>query len=638
METSSSNEIRLTLPDSSAAIRLPAGWSPLLQSEPLVTLLSPEGDLRVAFATLPTAAGTPEEIAFQTWRLFDASFAFPLLRKLQMPGSNGWDAVFQIFYDVPAARASTAWAILRTLHDKTFITLIQGAKASLSRRLAQISDLMEQWKPDGLSPRSLANSPRRTWDEKLSSELARFLRSAMTERNVPGAALAVVQRGRIVFAEGFGSLSIASDAQVRPDTRFMIGSSTKPLTTLMMARLVAEGRFEWSTPVTQLLPDFALADAELTRRLQMWHTVSASTGMPRRDLDLLFKFKGVTPEQRLAEMKEMKPTTGFGETFQYSNYLVGAGGYAAARSFRQQGSLQEAYEQAMRELVFEPLGMNRTTLEAEGEGVASPHAIDFDGDVASLDPAIERFAKPIAPSGAVWSTVIDMAQYLLLELNAGTLRGGEQFLSAQALQKRWSGGARINDKASYGLGLLRSEYDGLDVMSHGGNTLGFSSDLYFLPKEEMGAVLLTNLGMANLFLEAARQKLFELLFDSPPKAERMIASASQARREAVTERRARVKRDAASVARLDMLTGEYESQELGPLRVRRKNGEYWAEFASWSSASGLEDQPNGAMLMVLTSAPWGMGTLKLQVADEGRTLVLDGGQNVYRFVKRQLAR
>ena len=92
--------------------------------------------------------------------------------------------------------------------------------------------------------------------------------------------------------------------------------------------------------------------------------------------------------------------------------------------------------------------------------------------------------------------------------------------------------------------------------------------------------------------------------------------------------------DATSVARLDTLAGAYESQELGPLRVRRENGEYRAEFESWCSGLGVEEQPNGEVLMVLTGAPFGGGRLRLPVADEGRTLVLDGGQNVYRFVKR----
>ncbi|MGH6890516.1 MAG: serine hydrolase domain-containing protein [Rhizomicrobium sp.] len=633
MANPSTNEIRVKLPGSSAAIRLPAGWAPELESGHVVTVLSPERDLRVAFAASPVA-GTPEEIAGQAWRLFDDGFDFPLLQKIQMPGSSGWDAICQIAYDVPAAQSRSALAILRVLRDKTYITLILGANGSLNRRFPQISELMEQWKPEGLSAPNLANSPRRMWEEEQSSEMADFLRSAMAEMHVPGTAIAVVQRGRIVFAEGFGLRKIGSSEQVRPETQFMIGSSTKPLTTLMMARLVAAGNFEWSTPVTKLLPDFALADAELTRRLEMWHTVSASTGMPRRDLDLVFKFKGVTPENRLAEMKEMKPTTDFGETFQYSNYLVAAGGYAAARSFLRQGSLEDAYERAMRESVFEPLGMKMTTFNDDGHvGAASPHAIDLGGNEALLDLVFEGFANAIAPSGAAWSTVIDMAQYLLLELNGGRLPTGEQFLPVEALEERWNGRIKISDKTSYGLGLFRSETEGLEVISHGGNTLGFSSDLYFLPKEEIGAVVLTNIRLANYFLAATRQKLFELLFDAPPKAEKMIASAAQTENEAVAGRLARVKLDATSVARLEKLAGDYESHELGPLSLRRKNSGYRVEFESWSSALGVEDQPNGDLLVVLTSPPWA-GGLRLQVADEGRTLVLDGAQNVYRFERR----
>jgi CubicO group peptidase (beta-lactamase class C family) len=117
----------------------------------------------------------------------------------------------------------------------------------------------------------------------------------MAELQIPGVAIAVVQAGRIVFAEGFGAPRIGSSDPVRPDTRFRIGSNTKPLTTLMMARLVARGNFDWSTPVTRLLPDFALADPELTHKLEMRHTVAASTGMPQRDMDLTSSSKGSRP-------------------------------------------------------------------------------------------------------------------------------------------------------------------------------------------------------------------------------------------------------------------------------------------------------------------------------------------------------
>ena len=640
MENPLPNEGRVNLPGVSAPAALPAGWSQAGEAGNAVTIVSPEGDLRVAFVIVPHE-GTPEEMAAAAWRGFDSSFDFPVLQKIQIPGHGGWDVAFQVVYNVPAAQSRVAVAALRILGDKAYCGLISGAKGAISRRQMQVAEVLQNWKPEGLAEPSLAGSQRRKWEESQSAEMGDFLRRGMAELHIPGASIAVVQGGRIVFAEGFGVTRIGSSEPVRPDTRFMIGSSTKPLTTLMMARLVALGKLDWSTPITKLLPDFALADPDMTRRLEIRHTASASTGMPRRDADFAFKFQGITPEQRLEEMKQMKPTTGFGETFQYSNYLVAAGGYAAARSFRQQGPLQEAYEQAMRELVFEPLGMTRSGFDETGSGpAASPHANDFEGNTALLDPVMEECLRAVAPAGAAWSTVLDMAQYLLLELGLGRLSSGEQLLPEEVLLERRKRGIKMTDKMSYGLGLFVSEEDGLNVIHHGGNTFGFSADMYFLPQQDLGVVLLTNRRAANLFLAAARLKVFELLFDASTKAEKMIAAASQAEKEAVAGRLARVKVDADSVKWLEGLLGEYRSNELGSMTVQRKDAQYQAQFEGWTSRLGVEQQPDGSRLVVLTSQPWNGGAIlpggvRLQVEQEKQALIMDHqGQTFYRFERQ----
>jgi hypothetical protein len=172
----------------------------------------------------------------------------------------------------------------------------------------------------------------------------------------------------------------------------------------------------------------------------------------------------------------------------------------------------------------------------------------------------------------------------------------------------------------------------LEVISHGGNP-GFSSDMYFLPKNGLGVVVLTNLRVANSFLAAARHKVFELVFGAPTKAEMMIAAASLSANDAVEKMSARARVEADSMARLEELEDEYRSDELGPLILSRRNHQYRSDFESWSSTLGVEEQSNGNRLLALTSRPWS-GSLRLQVADNSRTLVLDGGQNVYRFQKQ----
>ncbi len=55
------------------------------------------------------------------------------------------------------------------------------------------------------------------------------------------------------------------------------------MTTLMQARLVDAGRVHWNSPVTELLPDFALADPAFTHALRLWHMSCACTGMLRQE-------------------------------------------------------------------------------------------------------------------------------------------------------------------------------------------------------------------------------------------------------------------------------------------------------------------------------------------------------------------
>lgn len=402
------------------------------KDEPL-TVIGPESDLTLSFVESPVPADI-EELFRLAWHRVNPEFDLTVKHRVEMPTTNGWDKAVQAIYTTLESESRIVIAIARLLGDRAYITLIDGTKAALSRRMAQVAELNDAWKPAGLKEPSLAGVSPRIFGEAERKAMSSFVDWAMRHIGIPGVSIAVVQNSRTVYAEGFGVTVAGGDNPVTPETRFMIGSSTKPLTTLMMARLVDQGRFAWTSPVTEVLPDFSLADSAMTRRIEMRHTVSASTGMPRRDLDLIFRFRGVRAEDRIAEMKRMSPTTGFGETFQYSNYLVAAGGFAAARSYASDLALGEAYERAMEQLVFEPLGMGQSSVHCIRSPLdAAPHGRTLDGACVPIDPALEEFADAIAPSGSVWSTVLDMARFVSCELSNGLNERGEQIISKDNL-------------------------------------------------------------------------------------------------------------------------------------------------------------------------------------------------------------
>lgn len=620
--------VNVTLPDAPLPTPLSDGWTAVNLGD-LLTIMGPELDLQLSFLARPVVDDIADLLR-RVWREVKPGFDIPILQKVEMPAKDGWDGKIDIAYDTPESESRILFAIARLLGSRAYITLIDGTKAGFSRRIAQFSELNTGWKPAGLKEPSLAGISPKTFGDDERNAMSRFVEWSMQRIGIPGIAIAVVQNGETVYAEGFGVCRAGGEERVTAETRFMIGSSTKPLTTMMMARLVDLGRLNWSTPVTELLPGFALMDEDVTRRLEMRHTVCACTGMPRRDLDLVFRFRGVRPEDRIAEMRQMSPTTGFGETFQYSNYLVAAGGYAAAHSHAHDLSLQDAYDRAMRELVFEPLGMSHTSiLRMDSPLDAAPHSRDLNGTAVPIDPALENFADSVAPAGSVWSNILDMAQYLKCEMRDGSNDRGEQIISAENLLAHRRSAIKIDGKTNYGLGWFLKDRQGLAEVGHGGNTRGFTADMFFLPEHRIGMVILTNLRFANQFLASVEQKLLEVVFRAESKAEAMVTAEKKALDDATEVKRQRTKTDAESTVWIRDYTGHYVSEALGSAYISQVGDGFEIEFESGHSRLGVE-QSGMSRQIVLTTPPW---TTKLQPTDDPNTLLVDGGQTKYQFVR-----
>jgi len=147
---------------------------------------------------------------------------------------------------------------------------------------------------------------------------------------VPGVAFGLVQGGKIVFADGFGTKELGTSEKPDADSLFMVASNTKAMTTLLLAKLVDEQRMTWQTAVTTLLPTFRLGDGKTTRSVLVKHLICACTGMPRQDLEWIFEYGNITPGSSLSLLGTMQPTSRFGELFQYSNLMATAAGYTGA--------------------------------------------------------------------------------------------------------------------------------------------------------------------------------------------------------------------------------------------------------------------------------------------------------------------
>ena len=607
----------------SSELKLPDGWSKSKGS--FVTVTAPEKDFNIYFHKEKiTKEFDFSKSSLALWQKVNKNFKYKELQTTNPP-SKDWDRISQIIYQVPAEESKTVLTLMRVKDNLAYINLIESSSSTLNKRAAQMMQILEAWKPKSIKEEDFSKVTAKDFNT-IEKDFEKFLVDAMSDLNIPGMNIGITQNGKVVYQKGFGETKANSGKAVNKDTLFMIGSTTKPLTTLLMSKLIHDGRLKWEDPISKNLKGWSLKDKKVSKSFLMKHTACACTGMPRRDLDFIFDIDGISSEQRMKQMSSMAPTTKSGETFQYSNYLVAAGGFSAARAYNKSLPLEKAYTKAMNDLVFTPIGMTQTIVrntKPYKSNSAYPHSFDLNLKPQLISKKIEEFANSVAPAGSVWSNSTDMLKYIQFELSKG--KSIPNYMDEKNLLLRRAKGVPITKDMSYGLGLMVKNYKGIEVIEHGGNTMGFTSEMLFLPGKNIGITMLVNLGSANGFTRALRGKFFELMFGMDTKAAESLAFYKNEAKKGVAKLKTMVKKD---IVKSQSFIGKYKSKELGLLTISQKGEKLTADFGEFISEIKETTDPGKKRVFLLMSPPWS-GSLSLIKEKNG--FMIDAAQKKYFF-------
>ncbi|HEX74685.1 MAG TPA: serine hydrolase [Dehalococcoidia bacterium] len=311
--------------------------------------------------------------------------------------------------------------------------------------------------------------------------------------HIPGMAIAVVKDDEVVLTHGFGVTNIETETAVTPETIFAIGSSTKAFTATIVSMLVDEGKMDWDDAITDYLPYFTLdiesedENAEVTIRDLLCHR----TGFVR--MGLLFASGEIPREEVLLAATLAEPWTGFNEKFYYSNVMFMAAGVAAEKA------AGTDWDTLIAERIFEPLGMESSSTSLSQAQADSRLSLGYlwDDDLQAYEYKPMRNVDNIGPAGSINSNVVDMAQWVRLQLGLGEYEG-DRLISEEQLSETWKSQIEIAEGVSYGLGWVLQEWDDQPVVEHGGNTDGFGAQVALLPESNLGFVLLTNVTFTPL--------------------------------------------------------------------------------------------------------------------------------------------
>jgi CubicO group peptidase (beta-lactamase class C family) len=611
----------------------PAEWSVTVRGP--ATILEPPEAEGSAIALVDVTAPDADAAVAAAWKAYRPDAKWPLKVTHDRPDRNGWSKQKAYDYQTSPNEKRDVSALAAFADGRWTVVIYDMGQAVGEKRGGQVALIFDRLLPKGYVRESFAGKKAHKLDRARLGKLGRFVETGMKELKIPGVALGIVQDGKVVFAGGFGVRELGKPDTVDNGTLMMIASNTKALTTLLLAKLVAEGKMTWDTPVTSVLPSFKLGDAETTKKVLVKQLICACTGLPRQDFEWLFEYEGVTPEKALATLGTMQPTSKFGELFQYSNPMASAAGYTAGHVLYPDMELGAAYDKAMQTQVFDPLGMKSTTFDyarALAGDHAAPHAPDIDGNPALAVMDLNYSAIPQRPAGAAWSNVTDMLRYVSMELANGKLPDGQAYITKEPLLERRAPQVAIGKDETYGMGLMVDTEYGIPVVHHGGDLIGYHSDMMWLPTQNVGAVILTNGDPGWTLRSQFRRKLLEVLFDGRSEADAQVAASAKAffTQLAAERKLLTVPADPAESAKLAPL---YANAALGQIAVSRTNGATVFNFGEWKSEVASRKNPDGT-ISFLTTAPGISGFEFVVGAGPKKTLVTRDAQHEYVFEAR----
>ena len=604
---------------------------------PLLRLTALEGDASIVVVDLATATDA-DNAASQAWKLAQPDFKRTLRIATPRPSRNGWVDQKVFDYETTPNEKLAVQAIARrssTGNGKSWVVvLLQASEATLEKRGAPIRKFLSTLRPQGYQRESFAGKTAQPLTPEKVEQLKAFIASGMQQLNVPGVGLSFISDNQVVWAGGLGVREQGKPAKVDADTLFMAASNTKAMTTALLARAVDAGKLRWDQPAADAYPGFKLADPDVTKSVQIRHLVCACTGMPRQDLEWLFADGRAPATTTFDQLSGMKPTSKFGEVFQYSNLMVAAGGYIAANALKPGKEVGAAYDEAMQELLFVPLGMKSTTFDytrAMKGKHAMPHGDALDGRTRRASMDLNYTIIPGRPAGAVWTTPRDFSRWVLMELGKGRTPEGQPLISEANWSARYAPQVMVGEDISYGMGLFVDKQYGITVASHGGDMLGFHSNMIWLPEYGIGVTILTNADAGVLLRGPLQRKLLEVVFDGKPEADERL-KVSIANRKAEAEKTRELLTLPIPADAIKALAAAYVSPELGHIKVSKKGSQVRFTFDHWNSEVALRKNEDGTQSYI-TIDP-GIGGTEFVRDDKATkpTLILRDAQHEYRFV------
>lgn len=357
--------------------------------------------------------------------------------------------------------------------------------------------------------------------------------------------MGVLHQGSFAQTDNFGFQDVSKAIPTDSDTLYGVGSLTKSMVSAGIGKLVESGKFEWNTPVRQLLPKFSHHDSQFAEKVTIADFLAHRTGLSGGvALNLAFQGDGemlLSTGSLLEVLHHVPRVAAVGESWMYFVW-----GYSIAGLVIEEVT-QLPLHQYLQQEVFRPTGMDRTTLRPSFQdgNISKAYASLSDSDACELQKR-QPFAENLfEASGGAYSTVNDLLRWSKETMYAGQETGtpSKSILKQipEILRPQIAIDSKLLPGQSYAFGWLRAHLPGvvglmgdnpdlweisdLPILGDGGEprliiyqqgaTVGYYSFLALFPETQSAVVVLTNSIAMSDVAEWVGRILIEALFDFP---------------------------------------------------------------------------------------------------------------------------
>lgn len=340
-------------------------------------------------------------------------------------------------------------------------------------------------------------------DSQQATAINGLVTSYVSDHHVPGMSVSVIDRGRVILAQGYGLADVENSVPATADTVYRIASISKSITATAAMKLVEAGKLDLDVPIQKYCPDFPQKPWPITTRELLSHQSgirdyrneeeSINTRHYTSIREALTQFAG--------DPLEFEP----GTKMQYTSY-----GYIVLGCVIE-GASGTSYDRYMHQAIFEPAQMPATRLDDVFAIIphrARGYKISASGELQN-SVFVDVSNKP--PGSGINSSAKDMGNFI------AALYAAKLVPKAVLDQMLTPATTRDKKPTIYGRGFFRGgpigTYRGLQEAGHGGDQQGVSSVLYLLPERQFGVVILSNLEGEQSsmdFIELAR-KIYDVV-------------------------------------------------------------------------------------------------------------------------------